>query len=243
MAAGRTVPADRGGALAALLLPAAGRPAGGDPLRGRPDPRRAVVHDPPRGRLAAPQGRGRRDLRPHRGLPRRRAPVAEHCLPMPDVPRPTPCPGRRDRGPARRRRRLDGGDGPGRGAAVPRGPVRGAAQVAAGHQDPHLVPGRRRAARRPRGARRRADVRQRPDAAVGRLRPARAAGGPTSWAPASTTPSGSTGRCGPTTGSSTRPTARRPPRAGRCASGRSGPPTAPTWPPSPRRGSSGPQKD
>ena len=57
MAAGQTVPAERARALAALLLPAAGRPAGGDPLRGRADARRPVVHHPPGGGLAAARRR------------------------------------------------------------------------------------------------------------------------------------------------------------------------------------------
>ena len=131
-------------ALAALVLPPPRGSARGDPLRGRPHPGWPVVHHPSRRRLAGTQGRGRRHLRADRGLPRGHKAVAEHSLPMPDVPAPETLPGTAEivathRGPGG----MDGRDGPGRRAAVPGGPVRGRAQVAAGHEVLHLVPGRR----------------------------------------------------------------------------------------------------
>ena len=55
--------------LAARLLPAPRRPDGADPLRGRPDPRRAQLHHPTRRRHPARPG----DLQPAGQLPRRRA--------------------------------------------------------------------------------------------------------------------------------------------------------------------------
>ena len=70
--------------------------------------------------------------------------IAEHSLPMPDVHGPESLPGiGGDRRPARRARGLDERHGPGRRAALPAGPVRGAAEVTAGHEDVDLVPGRR----------------------------------------------------------------------------------------------------
>ena len=62
---GRTVRAGPPGALAARVLPAAGRPGGPDPLRGRPRPRRALLHHPPGRRRPA----RRDDLQPVRLVP------------------------------------------------------------------------------------------------------------------------------------------------------------------------------
>ena len=90
VAAGRTVEPASGGALAARLLPAARRPEGPDRLRGRPHPRRAVVHHPAGGRHPARRG----DLQPAGLVPRRRGRAR---APGPDARRrrrPTTCPGR-----------------------------------------------------------------------------------------------------------------------------------------------------
>ena len=66
VAAARTVDdPDAHGALAARLLPAARRPDRADPLRGRPDPRRAQLHHPARRRHPARPG----DLQPAGQLP------------------------------------------------------------------------------------------------------------------------------------------------------------------------------
>ena len=81
------------GALAARVLPAARRPGRGDPLRGGAHPRRPLVHHPPR---ASPSSTARGDVRSSPCPPtstRASRPVAEHPLPMPDVPRPETLPG------------------------------------------------------------------------------------------------------------------------------------------------------
>ena len=167
-------------------------------------------------------------------------PVAEHSLPMPDVPGPDDAARRWPRSPAAHGDRRGGAlDAIGRAVEqrLPRGPVRPRRRRR--RRTPQTAGWLRVAGRLPDDAARArggADLRQRPDPAVGRAAPgSAAAGAAASSARASTTRSGSTGRSGPTSGSSTRPTARRPPAAGRCASARSGPPTARTSPPSPRR--------
>ena len=94
IAAGRTVPAEPGGALAALLLPAARRPARGDPLLGRPDPRRAGP-SPPAGWSPGSTGKGE-DVAIFAltaDFTAGERPVVEHSLPMPDVPGPETLPG------------------------------------------------------------------------------------------------------------------------------------------------------
>ena len=242
MAAGLTVPEERPVHSLHSYFLRPGRPARGDPLRRRPDPRRPVVQHPPGGRLAGPQGRGRRDLRADRGLPRgRRSRCAEHSLPMPRRARPGDAAVDWPRWPA--------------GTAHRRGlRWRSAGQVVEQRllEDP-FDRAAEDARRTPQSrAWMRVAGRLPDDAAVhaaaltfvsdltllvGRAGPARRRRGRTSSGRASTTRCGSTGRCGPTSGSSTRPTARRPRAAGRCASARSGPPTARTSPPWPRRAS------
>ena len=114
------------------------------------------------------------------------------------------------RGTASRRRWMDA-MGPRRRAAFPGGPVRRAAQAAAGHQALHAGCGS------PGGCPTTPAVHAAALTFVSDLTLlsagfARLGGGwRTSSARASTTRCGSTSRCAPTSGSSTRPTARRPP--------------------------------
>ena len=149
MAAGLTVPAERAGALAALVLPAA-RATRTEEIRyavdrirdGRSFSTRRVVA------WQRPQGRGRRDLRADRRLPRRRE-AGGRALAA-DARRA------RAREPARRPRRsppgtatargVDERHGPGRRAALPRRPVHRAAEDPPDTKTWALVPGGRPAA-------------------------------------------------------------------------------------------------
>ena len=190
-----------------------GDPHGADPLRGRPHPRRPLVHHPPRRRHPARQG----DLQPAVAASRCPRTGLEHQAPMPDVPAPEDA--------ARLHRRAWRPYAEALGAWFhrprpidmrhvdwnPPDRTRAAAAVPAG-----VAAGRRHAARRPRAARLRAHLRERHDAARHRAAaPRRQLGrrATCSW-PASTTPCGSTGRSGPTSGCSTTRTRRRP-RGGR----------------------------
>ncbi len=79
--------------LAARVLPAARRSEHADPLRGRPHPRRALVHHPARRRDPARQG----DLQPARRASTSTRTGLDHQIPMPRA-----CPARR-RSPTSRR--------------------------------------------------------------------------------------------------------------------------------------------
>ena len=244
MAAGLTVAGGAAGALAALVLPAPGRPArrrSATPSSGSATAGRSAPGGWSPGSTA--RARTSRSSRSPPTSTRARRPVAEHSLPMPDVPGPDELPGAGARSPAATAQPADGcaGDRPGRRAAAswptrstapPKRPpdteTRGWLRVAGRLPDDG---GR---------ARRGADVRQRPD-------PARRPGSPGVGGGWGADVVGASldhavwfhRRSAPTSGSSTRPTARPPPAAGRCASARSGPPTARTSPRWPRRGCSG----
>ena len=155
VAAARTVDARHVRPLAARLLPAARRPDRPDPLRGRPHPRRPLVHHPPRRRHPARQG----DLQPVGVVPHAPSPGSSTSCRCRDVPDPDEVPDFRTRwAPWKREaRRLVRPAPPDRhpprrlGAARPQG---AAAAVPA-----RVAPGRRPAARRPARAHVRAHVR------------------------------------------------------------------------------------
>ena len=160
VAAARTVDRRLARALAARLLPAPRRPDGADPLRGRPHPRRPLVHHPPgRGHPARPgdlQPVGRRST-----CTRTASTTRSRC---PSVPPPETLPDSDRMGavaPTARRllRPAPGHRHPLRRLVPPRPGARRAAAPAG------VAAGRRRAARRPGAARLRAHLRVGHDAA------------------------------------------------------------------------------
>jgi acyl-CoA thioesterase II len=129
MAAARTVDR-RAGPLAARLLPASRRPDGADPLRGRPHPRRPLVHHPPGGRHPARAGH----LQPGGVVPGARGRTRAR-LPMPEVPDPESCPTSRPAWPPTPTAWATGSTGPARSmSATSTRPVRARRAPAAVHQ-------------------------------------------------------------------------------------------------------------
>ena len=208
MAAGRTV--ERGPRpLAARLLPAPRRPERAHPLRGRPHPRRPVVHHPPGGGHPARPGH----LQPVGLVPRRRGRAFDHQFPMPEVPDPETLPTRWTTGSSPTgTSSATGSPGPTPSTSATSASCPGCSTRPAGPRPAAVDPGRRHPARRPPAPRLRRRLRLGHVAVRHHARPPRGAAGttPTSWGPASTTACGSTGPSGPTSGCSTTWTAPTP---------------------------------
>ena len=170
IAAGRTVPERPAGALAARLLPAAGRPVHPDRLPGRPGPGRAVVHHPPGRRGAARQD----DLQPRPASFQIDEPGVDHqadrCRRSPD-PESLPVTGdaeARRSGPFDSRSRCPRPDRPPLRRRPAVAPAPGDTAVAA--HSSGVDPRGRGAAGRPAAARLRPHVRERHDPAGRRCR-------------------------------------------------------------------------